>query len=619
MHKTVRSRAVCKELLYSIPGFAYFLYILFPLRFWEPFVFSNQTEPTVITVFFACILLLFTLPKMYQTLIFQFTKIDLIVVIYGFYLLFRLRYPLEKEYFFLIFAIACIYLYFRCFPNNYLKGLLFLIPLAGIAQTIDGVNRFTMPWQNLSHIMGIFNNTGLFGGFTALGLIVCAGLFFFSDSGKRYLKMDYLATLATTKHAVLFILCIILIMQIYASGSRASWLALFCAIIFLLHKHPLWKKHLNHNPVIAGLTRNPRIINHWLRYILFLCLFIFFIFSTKYLYGLKKDSADGRLLIAMVSIEMVKEAPVFGNGIPGFRAEYLNHQAGYFQAHPDSPWMDLADDVETPFDEFLKILIEQGIIGLLLFSFLLFFLFKKINQGNTHHYYILQSAILFILIFGLFSYPFDKLPFLVLFVFALAAISNSQNTVYIIRLRKASYLRIPVLLLLFLLSLNIALNAYCYSKSCRIWNHALAHFAGDREQSLAILKNLNTELNRNPVFLTTYGKALALGGHHREAAIVLEKAVKRQPLSFSYIELGKSYEATGFPDKALSCWKHAGWMVPARFTPLYLTMKLYFKNGEYDRAKEYAGLLLAKKIKIDKPEIDEMKPEAQNILNFQPP
>ena len=104
-----------------------------------------------------------------------------------------------------------------------------------------------------------------------------------------------------------------------------------------------------------------------------------------------------------------------------------------------------------------------------------------------------------------------------------------------------------------------------------------------------------------------------MGKHYSEAVTVLEKAVERQPISSSYIELGKSYEAEGFTEKALACWKRAGLMVPARFTPLYLTMKLYFKNGEYGKAQECARELLEKKIKIDNPEIDSMKREAMEI------
>ena len=124
-----------------------------------------------------------------------------------------------------------------------------------------------------------------------------------------------------------------------------------------------------------------------------------------------------------------------------------------------------------------------------------------------------------------------------------------------------------------------------------------------------------SNLENNPVFLTTYGKALGFGKHYSDAITVLEKAVKRQPLSASYIELGKSYEAAGLPAEALASWNQASLMVPSRFAPLYLTMNLYFKNREYDRAQEYAGQLLTKKVKIDNPEIDKMKRDARDILN----
>jgi len=91
--------------------------------------------------------------------------------IYGAYLLCRFRYPVEKEVLFQSFSIVCIYLYFRNFPEKLLTRLLLLIPIAGIIQMLDGLNQFTMPWHNLSHITGIFQNTGLFGGFVALGFI----------------------------------------------------------------------------------------------------------------------------------------------------------------------------------------------------------------------------------------------------------------------------------------------------------------------------------------------------------------------------------------------------------------------------------------------------------------
>ena len=627
--KTIYQGVIIKDLLYSIPGYVYFLYLLFPFRFWEPFVFSNQTETVVITVFFACVLLLFTLPQMYGSTIFQLSSIDLCLIIYSVYLLFRFEYPIEKEHFFRAFSIICIYLYFRSFPDNYSKGLLFLLPLAGIIQIADGINRFTQPWQNISHITGIFNNTGLFGGFAALGFVVCVGMLSPSYSGKRHLKS-----------VVLIVFGIILAKQVYASGSRASWLATLGAILFLLHRlrnkfgHKLHELHKTYSYLFVKFVAISK--RRLPQYFLAAGLLVLLVFFSKYLYDLKKDSADGRILIAKVSIKMVKDAPVFGNDMTGFRAGYMNHQADYFLAHPDSPYLMNADDVQVPFNEFLKILIEQGIIGLLLFFCVLYCLFKKEipeNACSHERITIMQSVILFILIFGLFSYPFDKLPFIVLFVFSLAILSQNRNPVFSVCLfrpfapspfrailsLKRHYVRIPLLLALCFVSLKIAGDAHSYAKSCRTWNRALMYFASDTEESLSQLEKLYPDLENNPVFLTTYGKTLSFGKHYREAVIVLEKAVKRQPLSASYIELGKSYEAEGFPQKALAWWKQAELMVPARFTPLYLTMKLHFKNREYEQAQECAGQLLTKKIKINNPEIGLMKREALYILNFRPP
>jgi O-antigen ligase len=616
MYKFISSNR--KDLLYSIPGFCFFLYLLFPFRFWQPFVFSNQTETIVVTTFFASLFfLLFILKtvkfhKPFQFSVFQFTKIDISLIIYGIYLLSRLRCPVEKEILFQSFSIICIYLYFRNFPDKYIKILIPLIPLSAIAQILDGLNRFAMPWQTLSHITGIFNNTGLFGGFTALSLVVCLGFLFFFHSGKE--KFNSLILIIIISSIFLFAI------QVYNSGSRASWLAVFGVIIFLLHKIiPIWKKRLTFiNP---GKFHNPLVT----RFLSILIILIILLLFSKNLYTIKKDSADGRLLIAMVSIEMIEEAPVFGSGISGFMADYLSRQANYFRSQPDSAFKTFADDVETPFNEYLKILIEQGIIGLLLFAALIYLIFEKELPINTQHYIILtiqRSILLFILIFALFSYPFDKLPFLVLFIFSIASLSQNRRPVYNINLKEKTQLKIPLLILFFfsfLISMKIAINAHIYSGSCKTWNRALTDFPNNREQSLNILKNLHKILDNNPIFLTTYGKALSLGEHYEEAAAVLEKAVNGRPFSTSYIELGKCYEALEIPEKAFSCWERANFTVPSRFTPLYLTMKLHFKNKNCDSAQKCAEQLLNKKIKIENSEIDYMKKEAFAILGFHPP
>lgn len=80
---------------------------------------------------------------------------------------------------------------------------------------------------------------------------------------------------------------------------------------------------------------------------------------------LQKDSANGRLLIWRVSSEMMVDAPLTGKGIGNFRKEYMHYQARYFRSHPHSPYAMLADNITYPYNEFLLIGVEQGIVGLI--------------------------------------------------------------------------------------------------------------------------------------------------------------------------------------------------------------------------------------------------------------
>ncbi len=77
------------------------------------------------------------------------------------------------------------------------------------------------------------------------------------------------------------------------------------------------------------------------------------------LYLYKRNSADGRLLIWTVCLEMIKERPWFGWGLDGYIAQYMNYQADYMNANPKSPFTLLAGETQNPFNEFLHIGICQ--------------------------------------------------------------------------------------------------------------------------------------------------------------------------------------------------------------------------------------------------------------------
>ena len=82
-----------------------------------------------------------------------------------------------------------------------------------------------------------------------------------------------------------------------------------------------------------------------------------------FMYIVKKDSADGRLLMLRCGWEMIKDKPLLGHGIGSIEAHYMDYQADWLSRHPDSSCSYLADNVKSVFNEYLAIGIRFGVIG----------------------------------------------------------------------------------------------------------------------------------------------------------------------------------------------------------------------------------------------------------------
>ena len=125
------------------------------------------------------------------------------------------------------------------------------------------------------------------------------------------------------------------------------------------------------------------------------------------LYFYKKDSADGRLLIWRCSWEMIKDKPLVGHGTGGFKAEYMNYQAKYFEEYPDSKYLMLADNTSRPFNEYVGLIVNYGLLGFLLFLFVSFYLIRTYRciSCKTPFTRIAGWCLTAIAVFALFSYP----------------------------------------------------------------------------------------------------------------------------------------------------------------------------------------------------------------------
>lgn len=232
-----------------------------------------------------------------------------------------------------------------------------------------------LQYFNVYYSPSIYKITGSFDNPAGFSACLCVGLpftaFLLSKDNKRYMRL------------MGWIMGIIIVVAIVLSYSRAGIISLAAVCTIFLYQKLLHRRILKFS-LLAGLVA-----------LILGC------------YWIKKDSADGRLLIWQSCINMVKDSPWIGHGLGSFEARYMDYQAEYFRIHgQQNRYAMLADNVKHPFNEYMEILLNFGIIGLvILFAFIFLLIYcYKLNPD------IEKKIAVYVLIsigtFSLFSYPF---------------------------------------------------------------------------------------------------------------------------------------------------------------------------------------------------------------------
>lgn len=218
------------------------------------------------------------------------------------------------------------------------KALLWGISIICFLQACYGLCQF-VDWvpsnDSKFAITGSFDNPAGFAMVLAMGFPV--SLFLYTEAKKIE---KYLTT----------VILMVIAIGIFLSKSRTGVLAIIISsVIFLLFDTNIVSKFRQ--------LRNYKLLT----FLIMVC----FVASVSVLYHQKKNSANGRLLIWKVSFKMIKDKPAFGNGSGSFQANYMDYQAAYFRNNPNSKYAQLADNVKHPFNEFIKVAVEFGIVGLI--------------------------------------------------------------------------------------------------------------------------------------------------------------------------------------------------------------------------------------------------------------
>lgn len=437
-------------------------------------------------------------------------------------------------------------------------------------------------------------NTGLNANFFAPLIPFAMGIFVGASNCRYTLLIRISSILVIT-------LCIYVILQ---SNARLAYVSILCGAMFTSY-------HVLLNEKQRRITFTKKF---WVYAILL------FLILSYYLYQINPHSVNGRFLIYRVSLNIFFDHPFLGIGLGGFASTYNNYQAAFFHSNnlPIEIQL-LASDTFQPFNEFLRILIEIGLLGVGLLG-MFFFKIIKLKPKSTRFsnvQYGALGALCSIVITCLLSYPLSISSIIINVLFFLAILTSSKEaSVITIRLKntpeKIVYL-LPVVIVVVLL-LN---KEYKVVNSYRNWEKAALYSLEDR--SVLADKLYKAEfrfLKNNGEFLFNYGSELVILGQNKKGIEYLEAAKNKAPSTALYQYLGDGYQNEGRYNEAKLSYQNASDIAPSRFLPKYKLLKLYLLSKDTTSAQKIAKEIINYPVKIPSEAVAEIKNFSRSIIKL---
>ena len=329
-------------------------------------------------------------------------------------------------------------------------------------------------------------------------------------------------------------------------------------------------------------------------------------------YWLKRDSADGRLLIWRCSLELIKEAPLFGHGTGCFEAHYMDAQADYFGRNgQEGRYALLADNVKHPFNEYLSVWLNFGLVGLAVLAGAAVWLWRRYRERPLDENRAAARALLAVGVFSFFSYPFTY-PFTWMVTLLSAYLLAREPVRSLFGRKRARIAACAVVLAGSFVGMAALVERVLAEWE---WNGA-ARLAlkGKFREALPAYRRLEGSFASNPYFLYNYAAVLQQDNRYAESLRVASLCRRYWADYDLELILGENLRRLGRTEEAAARYRCASLMCPSRFLPLYRLLRLYKGAGDRERTERVAREMMAKPVKVDSPSVRMMRREAGNLL-----
>ena len=428
----------------------------------------------------------------------------------------------------------------------------------GISQILKGYSR-----HYLYLLTGTFQNPGPYSAFLMLGAVI--GLAWMEEAETEWQK-----NLIWGVTGFIFLL-------LPATWSRAALISLTLVGLWLFRKS-YWC---------------------WRWYVWTGCIALFITF-----YFIKQGSADGRMLIWTSAMTTWLHHPWTGVGLGGFFHASASGVAEMYVNNPSSPLYASGGVADYAFNDLLKVLVEHGVVGALICIAIVSYTMCLLWQHNKPLFYGVMSM----LIFSMFSYPLELLPYRIIVVMVaawVASVHSNQED----KKNKYGWIVLSLLLMPSYLIARQIEEFYDADSGYRL-------FAGtDNKAFIDDYYELLSKERDNSSFLFDIGKTLRIHGRYNDSNDMLRQGTMVSPDPMFYILMGNNYKDMGYADLAEQSYQKAFAIMPNRIYPLYQLMQLYKETRNEKEAKEYAQKVINFKEKITSPATKQMKEEAEAVIS----
>ncbi|RAV27413.1 O-antigen ligase family protein [Sinomicrobium soli] len=331
----------------------------------------------------------------------------------------------------------------------------------------------------------------------------------------------------------------------------------------------------------------------------------------------KPNSSKGRMLIYKVSWEMFRDHYLTGIGEGGFKRNYMDYQAAYFQAgNYTEQELLLADDTYFAFNDYWQFIIEYGIVGMLVIAVIGLFLLKSIFRlpvDKKKHLPYNLAIILFIAISiaACFNHLFEKL--LIQLIFLCSASIIVWGHLY--KNKTRIFLVLGCLLLSGLLFFQTYGHQLKHWQAYHYWETSQAMVrAGFITEGLHHCQEVMSSLEHEGSFMEYYGRQLEGARRYDQAIEIFNKALKSRNHHQIYVHLGKCYSTIGKMREAERALLKAVYMVPNRFESRLTLFKHYITSGQINKARTCGESILSLPVKIPSVRVDQILDEVRYSL-----